>query len=99
MNIDSATVSKSDRLSVTLTLSGAELAWLQYLAAVELEKGDTLAFSYGSQMATARELRSMTDRIDPHYVQACAVAKRDGLNVTDEQMLQIVKKAKQEQGL
>ena len=97
MNIDSATVSKSNRLSVTLTLSGGELAWLQWLAAVELEKGETVAFSYGSDMVMARELRSMTDRIDPHYVEACAVAKRDGLNVTDEQMLQIVKKAKQEQ--
>lgn len=97
MNINSATVSKSDRLSVTLTLSGAELAWLQYLAVVELEKGETVAFSYGSDMVMARELRSMTDRIDPHYVQACAVAKRDGLNVTAEQMLHIVKKAKQEQ--
>ena len=97
MNIDSATVSKSNRLSVTLTLSGGVLAWLQWLAAVELEKGETVAFSYGSDMVMARELRSMTDRIDPHYVEACAVAKRDGLNVTDEQMLQIVKKAKQEQ--
>ena len=97
MNINSATVSKSDRLSVTLTLSGAELAWLQYLAAVELDKGETVAFAYGSDMVMARELRSMTDRIDPHYVQACAVAKRDRLNVSDEQMLQIVKKVKQEQ--
>ena len=94
MNIDKATISKRNRLAVTVTLSGGELAWLQYLAARELERGETVAFSYGSDMATARELHSMTERLDPHYVEVCVHAKREGWNLDADQLLAIVKKAR-----
>jgi hypothetical protein len=92
MNIEKATLSKRNRLSVTVTLSGVELAWLQYLAAQELERGETVAFSYGSDMATASELRSMTERLDPHYVELCVHAEREGWNLDADQLLAIVKK-------
>lgn len=97
MNIDKASLSKSNKLQVTITLSGAELSWLHYLAAVELEKNETLGHGYGNDLKTVRELRELTDRIDPHYVEACVVAKRDNLKVTDDQMMKIVKELKQKQ--
>lgn len=99
MNIDSASLTKRNRLAVTLTLSGAELSWLQHLAQVELDKDETLAWAYGSDMIMARELRSMTERLDPHYIEACALAKREGWNMDVDQILALVKKAKQQQAI
>ena len=99
VNIDSASLTKRNRLTVTLTLSGAELSWLQHLAQTELDKDETVAWAYGSDMILARELRSMTERLDAHYVEACAVAKREGWNMDVDQILALVKKAKQEQAI
>ena len=97
MNIDSASLTKRNRLTVTLTLSGAELSWLQHLAQPALDKDETIAWAYGSDMLLARELRSMTERLDPHYVETCALAKREGWNMDVDQILARVKKAKQQQ--
>lgn len=94
MNIDSANLSKSNRLSVTVSLSGAELAWLQHLAQRELDRGETLGFGLGNQLLTASELRSMTERLDPTYVMLCVEAKRQKWNLDADQLLQIVKKKK-----
>ena len=60
MNIESKSVSKRGKLTVTVTFSGAELSWLQHLARTELDKGETIAWALGSQMLLARELRDMT---------------------------------------
>ena len=99
MNIDSASLTKRNRLTVTLTLSGAELSWLQHLAQVDLDRDETVAWAYGSDMVLARELRSMAERLDPHYIEACALAKREGWNMDADQILALVKKAKQEQAI
>ena len=99
MNIDSASLTKRNRLAVTLTLSGAELSWLQHLAQTELDKDETVAWAYGSDMIMARELRSMTERLDPHYVETCALAKREGWNMDVDQIMALVKRAKQEQAI
>ena len=97
MNIDSASLTKRNRLTVTLTLSGAELSWLQHLAQVDLDRDETVAWAYGSDMILAREMRSMTERLDPPYVETCALAKREGWNMDVDQILALVKKAQQEQ--
>ena len=97
VNIDSASLSKRNRLTVTLTLSGAELSWLQHLAQVELDKGETLAWALGSQMLSARELRSMTDRLDTSYIALTVEAKRHGWNLDSDQLLQITKESKRKQ--
>lgn len=99
MNIDSASLTKRNRLTVTLTLSGAELSWLQHLAQTELDKGETLAWALGSQMLSARELRSMTDRLDTSYIALTVEAEREGWNMDADQILALVKKAKQEQAI
>ena len=97
MNIDSASLTKRNRLTVTLTLSGAELSWLQHLAQTELDKGETLAWALGSQMLSVRELRSMTDRLDTSYIALTVEAKQQGWNLDSDQLLQITKEAKRKQ--
>ena len=97
MNIDSASLTKRNRLAVTLTLSGAELSWLQHLAQTELDKGETLAWALGSQMLSARELRSMTDRLDPSYIALTVKAKRHEWALDSDQLLQITKESKSKQ--
>ncbi len=97
MNIDSASLTKRNRLTVTLTLSGAELSWLQHLAQVDLDRDETVAWAYGSDMILARQLRSQTARLDPPYVETCALAKREGWNMDVDQILALVKKAEQKE--
>jgi len=91
MNIDSKSVSKRGKLSVTVTFSGAELSWLHHLARTELDKGETIAWALGSQMLLARELR----RHDPSpghqpSVGTMAVAERDGVDLDPDEVLQLI---------
>ena len=97
MNISRATIRKSGRLSATITLSGAELSWLHCLSAIAVEAGETLGHGYGSDLITAAEIRSLTERIDPHYVEACAACKRDKVNIDAETLLSVVRKVKADQ--
>ena len=90
MNIDSKSVSKRGKLSVTVTFSGAELSWLHHLARTELDKGETIAWALGSQMLLARELRDMTRRLDTTFLGTMAVAERDGIDLDPDEVLQLI---------
>ena len=90
MNIESKSVSKRNKLSVTVTFSGAELSWLHHLARTELDKGETIAWALGSQMLLARELRDMTRRLDTTFLGTMAVAERDGIDLDPDEVLQLI---------
>ena len=90
MNIESKSVSKRGKLTVTVTFSGAELSWLQHLARTELDKGETIAWALGSQMLLARELRDMTRRLDTTFLGTMAVAERDGIDLDPDEVLQLI---------
>ena len=90
MNIDSKSVSKRGKLSVTVTFTGAELSWLHHLARTELDKGETIAWALGSQMLLARELRDMTRRLDTTFLGTMAVAERDGIDLDPDEILQLI---------
>jgi hypothetical protein len=90
MNIESKSVSKRGKLTVTVTFSGAELSWLQHLARTELDKGETIAWALGSQMLLARELRDMTRRLDTTFLGTMAVAERDGVDLDPDEILQLI---------
>jgi len=94
MKISRTTVLKSGRLSATVTLSGAELSWLHYLSAIALEAGDTLGHGYGTELMTAADLRSLTERLDPVFLEVRANCTRQKASITETELLRVVREVK-----
>lgn len=94
MKISRTTVLKSGRLSATVTLSGAELSWLHYLSAIALEAGETLGHGYGTELITAADLRSLTERLDPVFLEVHANCTRQKASITETELLKVVREVK-----